>query len=618
MSETLASQVAAGEVIERPASVVKELVENAIDAGARKIEVEIQRGGVALIRVRDDGSGMGPEDAELALKRHATSKLKNVEDLSTVLTMGFRGEALPSIASVARFSLMTREAEAVEGIEIRVEGERVEPPRIRGCPVGTVIEVRDLFFNIPARKKFLKAETTEAAHVEHQVRLHALANPEVGWVLRKDGRLTLDLPAVTDRRVRIAALLGKESGKELIEVPRHKRQGVSVEGALLPASYSRRGRRHQFLFLNGRPVEDTAISGAIREGFRGGLAEGQHPAAWLWLQMDPTLVDVNVHPAKREVRFRQGGQVRVAVMEAVEQALRGPEPVPPTEVPAVVRHRGVELGARGRKSELTAKDPEHHVKLGGSEQAWAIVEANRRADQESPRSEVKVSEPPAKVEKERAFLPPGDLKKKWCSEVQRDLPVPKGLGKKTPQFRILGALREVYVVMEGEEGLVLLEPRCAFERIFYERLLRKEEGIEVQQLLVPILLELDGRDVDVILQHREHFEEAGISLEAFGGNTVQAGSLPAFLKPGDVRKFLTALIDDIIDSESGGRLRTLAWENFAAKVARQGAQEVDWSPAQVSGILRDLFQCDLPYCDPAGRPVLVQISLQELGRKFGK
>ena len=222
MSETLASQVAAGEVIERPSSVIKELVENAIDAGARKIEVEIQRGGVAMLRVRDDGCGMGPEDAVRSLERHATSKLRTSEDLNRIATLGFRGEALPSIASVSRFVMLTREADTVEGTEVKVDGGEAHEPKAVGCPVGTSIEVRDLFYNVPARKKFLKAESTESAHIDHQIRLHALGTPGIGWVLRKDGRVALDLPATSDRRVRIEAMSGGESGKSLIAVPRHE------------------------------------------------------------------------------------------------------------------------------------------------------------------------------------------------------------------------------------------------------------------------------------------------------------------------------------------------------------------------------------------------------------
>ena len=571
MSETLASQVAAGEVIERPASVIKELVENSIDAGARKIEIEIQRGGIALMRVRDDGCGMSPEDAQRSLERHATSKLRSSDDLNGILTLGFRGEALPSIASVSRFSMTSREADAVEGTEVRVDGGSPQEPRAIGCPVGTCIEVRDLFFNVPARKKFLKAESTEAAHIEHQIRLHALCTPEIGWVLRKDNRVSFDLPATSDRRVRIEAMTGTESGRSLIEVPLLEQKGLTVEGAVLPADFARRGRKHQYVFLNGRPVEDSVISRALREAFKGSLSDNLQPAAWLWLTMDPTLVDVNVHPAKREVRFRDASQVRIAIIDAVERALRPDEvikeviaPLPQKEF--VSPEPLVQSSPPSSPSPLSSKEPEA---------VW--------------RHE---SQPELEVQEEEIF--------------------------KGPQFRVIGTLSTTYSLLEGDEGLVLFSPSSGRERIIYEKLLAKEEGIDSQGLLVPVLLELDARDVDILMRHQEHFEDAGFSLESFGGNTVQVSGVPSFLKISEARAFLTDIVDSIIDREGTSRVKRMAYEGFAAKVSEAGARQSSWQISDIDPLLKELFQCDLPYCDPAGRPTLVQISHQELERKFGK
>jgi DNA mismatch repair protein MutL len=575
MPETLASQVAAGEVIERPASVIKELVENAIDAGAKKIEVEIQRGGIAMLRVRDDGCGMSPQDAAKSLERHATSKLRTSEDLNGIATLGFRGEALPSIASVARFTMMSREADSVEGTEIRVEGGRMIEPRASGCPVGTSIEVRDLFYNVPARKKFLKAESTEAAHIEHQIRLHALCTPGIGWMLRKDGRVSLDLPATSDRRVRIEAMSGGESGKALIAVPRHERRGMVIEGAMLPAAFARRGRKHQYVFLNGRPVEDNTISRAIREAFKGGLQEGLQPAAWLWIQMDPALVDVNVHPAKREVRFAEPAQVRIAILDAIEEALRPKEVVAP----------------------VIAEEPRPNLKLDMVDGAQQVVRERETTPVEPP---------------------PTTSRPSWRHEEQEELAVPEREVSKAPGFRIVGALSDRYALLEGEEGLVLLEPKAARERIFYERLIEGQEEIESQGLLVPVLLELDVRDVDLLMRHREHFDQAGFTLESFGGQTVTISSAPAFLNGADVKKSLIDLVDSVIDRDGSSRVKRLAYEAFASKVSYVAARQDGWSVSSLPTLLSDLFQCDLPYCDPAGRPTLVQISFQELDRKFGK
>jgi len=335
LPDILASQVAAGEVVERPASVVKELVENSIDAGAREIRVDIDRGGSALIRVSDDGCGMSREDALLSLERHATSKLRTAGDLAAIMTLGFRGEAVPSIASVSRFRLVTRETDSISGTEILVEGGKIRDVREAGCAPGTVIEAKALFYNMPARRKFLRAETTEAAHVEHQLRLHALAAPNVRFRLRRDDREVFDLPPAAKAVDRVRQLLGTELSRELIGLPLTHGNGISVQGYLLPASHARKGRRHQFVFLNGRPVEDAVISRALAEGFRGAVADGMYPAAWLWIDLEPTLVDVNVHPAKREVRFHRPVDVRDTILEAVATGLRRPtrEAAPRGEIP---------------------------------------------------------------------------------------------------------------------------------------------------------------------------------------------------------------------------------------------------------------------------------------------
>ncbi|MDB4696577.1 DNA mismatch repair endonuclease MutL [Akkermansiaceae bacterium] len=572
MPETLASQVAAGEVIERPASVIKELVENAIDAGARKIEVEIQRGGIAMLRVRDDGCGMSQEDTAKSLERHATSKLRTSDDLNGIATLGFRGEALPSIASVSRFTIRSRESDSAEGTEIRVDGGKIGELRASGCAVGTSIEVRDLFYNVPARKKFLKAESTEAAHIEHQIRLHALCTPGIGWLLRKDGRVALDLPATSDRRVRIEAMSGGESGKALIEVPRHEYRGMVIEGAILPVAFARRGRKHQFVFLNGRPVEDYTISRAIREAFKGGLQEGLQPAAWLWILMDPALVDVNVHPAKREVRFAEPAQVRIAILDAIEQALR-PKDV---EAPGILVEQN--------------RPPQ----LGQDEDSQEVI-----------------------LEGEKAPVPTVNTIA-WRHEEQKELKVTPEQTSKIPAFRIVGILSKRYALLEGEEGLVLLEPQAARERIFYERLICEQGEIESQGLLVPVLLELDVRDIDLLMRFREHFDQAGFTLESFGGQTVTISAAPSFLNRKDIKRALIDLVDLVIDREGSSRVKRLAYEGFASKVSYVLARQDGWSESSLSALLDDLFKCDLPYCDPAGRPTLVQISFQELDRKFGK
>ena len=320
LSDTLASQVAAGEVIERPASVVKELVENSIDAQAQAIEVMIRRGGISLIRVTDDGIGMDRDDALLCLERHATSKIRTAADLATVGTLGFRGEALPSIASVARFRLTTREKEAVAGTEVIVSGGRIETVRDGGEAPGTQVEVRSLFYNLPARRKFLRSENTETRNIEHQLNLQAIGHPSIAFSLVRDERVIFQLPAAKTLRDRIRDLMGNELLARLLEVePAHGK--LRVSGFVGQAGVSRASRAQQFVFVNGRAVENPVVGAALKEGYHTALMKGQFPVTFLFVELPPAEVDVNVHPAKREVRFRDPAGVREAVVAAIRRTL---------------------------------------------------------------------------------------------------------------------------------------------------------------------------------------------------------------------------------------------------------------------------------------------------------
>ena len=574
LPDILASQVAAGEVVERPASVVKELVENSIDAGAREIRVDIDRGGAALIRVSDDGCGMSREDALLSLERHATSKLRTVGDLATIMTLGFRGEAVPSIASVSRFRLVTREKDSVAGTEILVEGGKVRDVRDAGCAPGTVIEAKALFYNMPARRKFLRAETTESAHVEHQLRLHALAAPSVRFRLRRDDREVFDLPPADKAVDRVRQLLGTDLSRELIDLPMMHGSGISVQGYLLPASHARKGRRHQFVFLNGRPVEDAVISRALAEGFRGAISDGLYPAAWLWIDLEPSLVDVNVHPAKREVRFHKPVEVRDVILEAVAAGLR-------PSVPAMNR----------RADPATVA-----FETQQSQEISPIISAFRPSQSELEPWVPKALEP-AKPE-------------------DRQTQDAGAVFKIAPEFRLLGMLHQRFVLLESADGMVLFDPKAAWERIFYEKVLNHGDGVlETQGLLVPVLLELDPRDLDLVLRERMTLVEAGIEVEAFGGNTLQVTSLPAFISVDDPRAFLSALLDELLhESAPGSRF---AIDRLAKVLAKRAANLVVPRLAEAQALLDRLFACDLPYCAADGRPTLTEFSLRELDRRFG-
>jgi DNA mismatch repair protein MutL len=584
LSDILASQVAAGEVVERPASVVKELVENSIDAGAGEIRVDIDQGGVALIRVTDDGCGMSREDAMLSLERHATSKLRTVGDLAEIRTLGFRGEAVPSIASVSRFRMVTRERDAVAGTELVVEGGKLRDVREAGCAPGTVIEARSLFFNMPARRKFLRAESTESAHIEHQLRLHALAAPGVRFRLRRDDREVFDLPPAARAVERVRQLVGTQLAEDLIPLPRVLGNGVSVEGFVLPSAHARKGRRHQCVFLNGRPVEDVVISRGLTEGFRGAVAEGLHPAAWLWIELEPSLVDVNVHPAKREVRFHRPVEVREVIAESVREGLREsqaaatPTVVVPKFSPPVFQASAPVT----REAPFVAPAP---LNVLTREEQTMIDDllASAQSDEASPAA---------------------------------DEPSAPALGQAAERFRLLGMLQRRFVLMESNDGLVLFDPKAARERILYESMLHhREAGVPVQHLLVPVLLDLDPRDMDLILRERSSLASAGIEIEEFGGNTVQVRSLPEGLGVGDSLGFVRELLDELLHGPvQGGKF---AFERLAKLLARRASLLVSPSLDEARHLLDELFRCELPYCAADGRPTMIEFGMRELQRRFG-
>ena len=601
MPDALASQVAAGEVVERPASVVKELVENSLDAGSSELQVESQRGGVALVRVTDDGCGMDRDDALLSLERHATSKLLRKEGLNAITTLGFRGEALPSIASVSRFRLMTRLKDCVAGTAISVAGGKLQDVSEAGCPPGTSVEVRDLFYNVPARRKFLRSEATETAHVDHQVRLHALSSPETRFVYRKDGRVSFDVAATDDRRVRIADLGGRQNLGNLREVSRLESPGMAVSGYLGSPEDARKSRRGQYVFMNGRPIEDQVVWRALCEACRGSLPGDRHPAAWIWLEIDPLLVDVNVHPSKREVRFHQPGDLRSLLLEAVGEALK----------------RGSSRGVR--EWPLSGKD-QPAVKTGVLKEGAPnftypqLDEAGDRAGENVGR--LACAEVEARVRDEGVSAPEP---RSWSSEVQPELGSEEGRPEEPP-FRIVGILHASYFILEGVDGLALLKGQAARERILFESLLRiMEAGAAVSQgLLVPLLLELDSRDLDVVVRNVDNFKSAGMEVEPFGAGTIQLRCIPPALDQEDPRALLLDIVDELVHSAEGKSSRELTAEKFAAKLAKVGAKGVKFRESEGKSLLEQLFACDQPYVTPGGRPIFVEFALSELERKFGR
>ena len=584
LAEEVASQVAAGEVVERPASVVKELVENSLDAGATRVEVLIRRGGNSFIRVLDDGTGMDRDDALLCLERHATSKIRTGADLMAIHTLGFRGEALPSIASVSRFRLATREHGALVGTEVLVNGGRLETVRDSGEPEGTQIEVRSLFFNLPARRKFLRTENTEAHHVEHVLQLQAIGHPRVGFVFLSDERIVHQLPSGQTLRERLRDLFGAALVGELLEVPETEIAGVRVSGFIGRAGVSRSTRQQQIVFLNGRPIENQTLNHALREGYHTALMRGQHPVTFLFVEMDPAAVDVNVHPAKREVRFRDPGHVREVIVEVTRRVLESDRgswtktfaaPAPafvPEETPPLIPFA----------EQVTLR------------RDWAQIPAPT----------------PTPVPATAAQIPPRE-------NIAPTPPEPRP----AQDFKIIGILGRLYILMENATGLVLVDQHAAHERILFEEMRRRMEGqgVLTQRLLLPLTLQVAPKDADWLQSNLDTLSRTGIGLEPFGAGTFKIDALPQFLSASDPPQLLRDIIDELREtSQQSSKLR-LGEDMIAKTVCRHAvkANDVLREPECVR-LIQDLLACELPYCCPHGRPTMIQLSYPELEKKFGR
>jgi len=609
LSETVASQVAAGEVVERPASVVKELVENSLDAGARKIDIFVRRGGIAFIRVIDDGCGMDRDDALLSLERHATSKIRSASDLEAIATLGFRGEALPSIASVSRFRLASRENQAIAGTEIIVNGGKLDVVRDGGEAPGTQIEVRSIFYNIPARRKFLRSENTESRKIEHQVHLQAIGHPNVAFTFARDDRLIHQLPPAASLADRIRDLYGSELLSRLLPINGSPSPNVRISGLIGQAGLSRQTRDQQLIFVNGRAIESPLITNAVREGYHTALMKGQYAVTFLFLDLDPAGVDVNVHPAKREVRFRDPNSVREAIVRSIQETLasdraawqekfRAPAPVaastgashpPPVDLQLRSQVSGSEVSHR----ELPRFAPASLKPVSGD---------TRRSDEEAATRR----ETPAPQSSTPTQLPDRVTPSTSANE---------------QTFQILGVLNKLYVLMENADGLVLVDQHAAHERILFEELRRRmeQQGVPAQKLLITQTFELPPRDADWIERNLPTLQKMGIGIESFGPNTFKIDSLPGFLNVTDAAQFIAKVIDDLKSSSDRSSPLRLGEDMIAKTVCRHAVKANDpLRYLEVEKLIRDLLDCDLPYCCPHGRPTMIQISHGELEKRFGR
>jgi DNA mismatch repair protein MutL len=592
LSETVASQVAAGEVVERPASVVKELVENSIDAGARKIDIFIRRGGMAFVRVIDDGSGMDRDDALLSLERHATSKIRSAADLEAIATLGFRGEALPSIASVSRFRLTTREPNAVAGTEIIVNGGKIDIVRDGGEAPGTQVEVRSLFYNLPARRKFLRSENTESRNIEHELHLQAIGHSQIAFTFARDDRMVFQLPAAPNLNDRIRDLYGAELLERLLQIESASSSKIRISGLIGQAGLSRQTRAQQLTFVNGRAIESPLITTAVREGYHTALMKGQYPVTFLFLDLDPGAVDVNVHPAKREVRFRDPNGVREAIVQCIQQTLEQDRAAWQEKFRAPTSALSAQPGA-----DLTLRPTVSVPEISHRELPHLAAAPARVIPSEGNAS-------PARTEGSR--------------QISSDAEVSP---KRDQQFQIIGILNKLYILMENADGLVLVDQHAAHERILFEELRRRMEqrGVPSQKLLIAQTFDLPPHDADWIDRNMSILQKMGIGIESFGPNTFKIDSVPGFLDVADPTQFIRKVIDDLKSASNSSSPLRLGEEMIAKSVCRHAVKANDpLRYLEVEKLIQDLLECDLPYCCPHGRPTMIQISNAELEKKFGR
>ncbi|MGQ9478116.1 MAG: DNA mismatch repair endonuclease MutL [Candidatus Bipolaricaulia bacterium] len=581
----IVSKIAAGEVIERPASVVKELVENSLDAGARRIEVSIESGGLAKIAVSDDGEGMAPEDLQLAIKRHTTSKIATEQDLERITTLGFRGEALASIVEVAKVTITTRARESEEAVRLEVAGGEVLSFEPCGRGPGTTVEVRELFYNLPARRKYLRSEQTEGYHILRAMKRFVLAQREVHFSLTSDGRVTLEAPAQRDLREQLALLYGPEFARRLIEV-HTEGDSIKVSGLIALPDEARAGRQDQFIFVNGRYVRDQAVNYAIARAYEGLVKGGKFPPIFLFIEISPELVDVNVHPRKEEVRFADARLVQAEVKRAIEAGLLSRQVIPKLEeagprARAEVPHRrGVPRGRFSLRGPVASHQP-----LG--------LDLKREL---------------AELELAARRLEPEEAKPSW---------------------KILGQLHNTYILVQTEEGLELIDQHVAHEQVLYERfMIQLREGeIPRQRLLIPLTIELSREEADLLATHLDLLDRRlGIGLEPFGAAR-QGGSLILREWPQVLAERLTkeraeealGKITRLLEAGEEPEFGELV-EEVAAELACAAAltKNTPLSLEEMESLVRQLQGLRNPYRCPHGRPIVVKYTLEDLERRFSR
>ncbi|HJQ25080.1 MAG TPA: DNA mismatch repair endonuclease MutL [Blastocatellia bacterium] len=636
LPDALANQIAAGEVVERPASVVKELLENALDAGARSLRLEVESGGKRLIRIIDDGEGMTRDDAITAFERHATSKLRSAADLESITTLGFRGEALPSIASVSRLHLRTKTAEEIEGSEVEFNGGKLVGVRDIAWPGGTEVEVKDLFVNMPARKKFLKSDATESYHITNLVQHYALANPQLAFLLVNNGRDAIRVAPVRSLKERAYQILGSALLNKLLEVQAES-NGLRVEGFVSNPQEQRSSRDQQYLFVNRRFVRDQLIGRAISEAYRSMMPSGTYPAVVLFIDVPPTEVDVNVHPAKTEVRFLHESSIVAFVRDAVAAAIRSTEPT--TRIGVNRSSDAEELRTRPAPQPLEDRSADA-IRLSATSRpsAPAPPAFERSTSQSDEWRESLSSAPPgpmqatatdsgdrveqALAESASLFAPPAETFSESMPAEPAAPPVAaeaQALPNLGHGIKPLGQIRDSYIAATDEEGLLLVDQHAAHERVLFEQFrdTRLSRPADVQALLIPETLDLSPAEADAFAVVQEELESIGIETMRLSGRTVAIKTAPAGLAAKDVIALVREVLG-VVERERRSFSLDHLRDTIAASLACKAAIKVNMrlTSEKMQWLIDELMKTQNPMTCPHGRPILMRMDLRDIERGF--
>ncbi len=634
LPEDLINKIAAGEVIERPASVIKELIENSLDAGATEIEVQVEVYGKRLIRVADNGCGMGREDAERSLLRHATSKIREVADLFSISTLGFRGEALASIAAVSRLTITTRKKGDDTGYKVADSISAAVPA---AAQEGTVVEVRELFHNTPARRKFLKTDAVELRHVIEAVVHYALINPDVAFRLSHGGQVLLDSPGSGNWRETIGSIYGPQLAKELLEIPPEKLQepshgeladspsGIQVQGYIAPPHHARNDKNQQAFFVNGRWVRSTEIAGALHDAYHSMLFLERHPVAVLQLIVEPETVDVNVHPTKKEIKFENREAVYNAVYAAVRRTLERNN-----LVPAMLAERQASLNGGSQISEVVRPEarpiPKEVRQIPAASAQRYAFETSRQAVFQMPETQIAETRIPENPEEQQDYYAPGDYmgddiigEERGVAKSAITLETPGKIAASgtLPSIKLLGQINKTYFAAETAKGLLLLDQHAVHERVLYEKFMGQylNRKVEVQHLLQPEVLELTPVEYAAVCQHLGTLRQLGFTLEEFGSNAFRLNTLPEFLGRLQGKELLFDILASL--EERQGKMEEAQEEvitRMACRAAVMAGEELTLS--QMEKYLGELHGTRLPFTCPHGRPTMFTVSIEELEKKF--